>query len=82
MRMSDTTDTVNAEDIFEHPTAINPVMVQELMIALHNLRDAKGNPAYHSHHPSSPFNLLFFAVLLLMEKAQPGGTGYPPEDGT
>ena len=73
-------DDVPVDQIFDTPNLLAPSYVQELMIALENAKTVDGKPATPRMSVGlSPYNLLFAAVLHLLEKQQPGIMGYKPD---
>jgi hypothetical protein len=79
-RIGDELRSVPITDIYEQPLVLNVGRVQDLMIALHNLRDTNGLPAHvGGAQLEGPLDLVFESLLLLMERVQPGVMGYPKE---
>lgn len=76
-RLSHGVPSVPAADLFVKAGEVNPGRVQELMFALHNLKGADDYPALHDGTAiTTPLDLIMEALLLLMERVQPGVMGY------
>jgi hypothetical protein len=78
--LSDGAPSMPISDVFEDSDKVNVGYVQELLIALANAKTEDGKPEMFKMHKATPYNLLFQAVLWLMEKQQPGIMGYRRDD--